>query len=83
MAARADVQPLQTLVNAINQAERSGMHLGPVMRAQAEQLRTRRRQIAQERALKAPVKMLIPLAIFIFPSMFLVILGPSAIAFLG
>ena len=83
MTTRTQVQPLQTLMNAINQAERSGMHMGPVMRSQAEQLRIRRRQIAQEKALKAPVKMLIPLALFIFPSMFLVILGPAAVGFFG
>jgi tight adherence protein C len=82
LAERTQVPALQTLVNAMNQAERSGMQLGPVLRAQAEQLRTRRRQQAQERALKAPVKMLIPLAIFIFPAMFLVILGPAAIPFI-
>jgi tight adherence protein C len=83
LAERTQVPALQTLVNAMNQAERSGMHLGPVLRSQAEQLRTRRRQQAQERALKAPVKMLIPLAIFIFPAMFLVILGPAAIPYIS
>lgn len=82
MGQRCQVQPLQTLVNAMNQAERTGMQLGPVLRAQSEQIRTRRRQIAEEKAMKAPLKMLFPLAFFIFPAMFLVILGPAAIPFL-
>jgi tight adherence protein C len=82
MGARTQVQPLQTLVNAMNQAERTGMQMGPVLRAQSEQIRTRRRQIAEEKALKAPLKMLFPLAFFIFPAMFLVILGPAVIPFL-
>ncbi len=82
MGVRCQVQPLQTLVNAMNQAERTGMQMGPVLRAQSEQIRTRRRQLAEEKAMKAPLKMLIPLAFFIFPAMFLVILGPAAIPFL-
>ncbi len=82
MGLRCQVQPLQTLVNAMNQAERTGMQMGPVLRAQSEQIRTRRRQLAEEKAMKAPLKMLIPLAFFIFPAMFLVILGPAAIPFL-
>ena len=79
LAARTQVAPLQSLVNAMNQAERSGMQMGPVLRAQAEQLRTVRRQQAEEKALKAPIKMLFPLAVFIFPSIFLVVMGPAAI----
>ena len=79
LAARTQVAPLQSLVNAMNQAERSGMQMGPVLRAQAEQLRTLRRQQAEEKALQAPIKMLLPLAVFIFPSIFLVVMGPAAI----
>jgi tight adherence protein C len=83
LGTRCGVQSLQTLVNAMNQAERTGMQLGPVLRAQSEQIRMRRRQAAEERAMKAPVKMLVPLALFIFPAMFLVILGPAALAFMA
>lgn len=83
LGARCGVQPLQTLVNAMNQAERSGMQLGPVLRSQSEQIRIRRRQLAEEKAMKAPLKMLVPLVLFIFPTMFLVILGPAAIPFLA
>ena len=82
MGQRCQVATLQTLVNAMNQAERTGMQMGPVLRAQSEQIRTRRRQLAEEKALKAPLKMLFPLAFFIFPAMFLVILGPAVIPFL-
>ena len=81
LGTRCGVQPLQTLVNAMNQAERSGMQLGPVLRSQSEQIRIRRRQAAEEKAMKAPLKMLVPLVLFIFPSMFLIILGPAAIPF--
>jgi tight adherence protein C len=83
LGVRCGVQPLQTLVNAMNQAERSGMHLGPVLRAQSEQIRMRRRQAAEEKAMKAPTKMLLPLVLFIFPTMFLVILGPAVIPFIA
>lgn len=83
LAARCQVPPLATLVNAMNQAERTGMQMGPVLRAQSEQIRTRRRQNAEEKAMKAPLKMLFPLAFFIFPAMFLVILGPAVIGFMG
>ena len=81
MAQRTQVPPLQTLVSAINQAERTGLQMGPVMRVQSQQIRVRRRQRAEEKAMKAPVKMLFPLIAFIFPSMFIVILGPAMLAF--
>lgn len=76
---RCGVQPVISLVNALNQADRSGMQLGPVLRSQSKQLRERRRQIAEEKAMKAPLKMLLPLVGFIFPAMFVVILGPAAL----
>lgn len=74
---RCGVQSVVSLVNALNQADRSGMQLGPVLRAQSKQLRERRRQAAEEKAMKAPLKMLLPLVGFIFPAMFVVILGPA------
>jgi tight adherence protein C len=67
MSDRTHVAPVRSLINAMNQAERTGMQMGPVLRSQAEQIRTRRRQHAEEKAMKAPVKMLVPLALFIFP----------------
>jgi tight adherence protein C len=50
-----------------------------VVRVQAEQMRTRRRQRAEQQAYKAPVKMVLPLVLFIFPAIFVVVLGPAAI----
>ena len=58
------------------------MELGPVLRAQSDQVRMKRRQRAEETAMKAPTKMLFPLIVFIFPSIFVVLLGPAAISFL-
>jgi tight adherence protein C len=56
-----------------------GMALGPVMRAQSEDVRLRRRQHAEEQAMKAPIKMLFPLIFCILPSMILVVLGPGLV----
>ena len=70
---------LPQTVSAIVQADQMGMSLGPVMRAQSDDVRTRRRQHAEERAMKAPVKMLFPTVLFVFPSMFVVALGPAAL----
>jgi len=78
-AERVELEDVNALVNAINQAEHTGVSLGHVIRIQADQLRTKRRQRAEQAAYKAPVKMVVPLVLFIFPAMFIVILGPAAI----
>jgi tight adherence protein C len=78
-AARTELPDINAFVNAVNQAEQTGVSLGRVIRIQAEQLRMRRRQRAEQEAQKAPVKMVVPLVLFIFPAMFIVILGPAAI----
>jgi len=79
LGSRTGVPDLITFVNAVIQAELMGSSVGAVLRVQAEQLRMRRRQRAEEQAYKAPVKMIFPLVLFIFPTLFIVILGPAMI----
>jgi tight adherence protein C len=79
LARRVDVRDMSALVAAIVQADQMGISLAPVMRAQADELRTRRRQRAEETAMKAPVKMLFPLILCILPSSMLVLLGPGIV----
>jgi len=79
LAARTKVPDLITFVGAVVQAESMGVSLGQVLRVQAEAVRVRRKQRAEQAAYKAPVKIIIVLAFFIFPSMFIVILGPAVL----
>ncbi len=79
MARRVDVSDLTTLLTSIVQAELLGLAVSNVLRVQAERLRERRAQRARELAQKAPIKMTFPLALFIFPALFVVILGPALI----
>jgi tight adherence protein C len=76
---RTDVQPLSNFIGAIIQAEQLGVSISKVLQVQSEQLRIERRQRAEEMAAKAPIKMLFPLVGCIFPSLFVVILGPAII----
>lgn len=77
MANRMDVNDVSSFIAAILQAEHLGVSIGKVLRIQSEQMRLRRRQRAEEKAHQAPVKMLFPLVFLIFPSMFIVLLGPA------
>lgn len=79
LGARTGVEELITFINAIIQAEQLGVAIAQVLRVQSEQMRTRRRQRAEQAAHEAPIKMLFPLVLFIFPSFMLVILGPAVI----
>ena len=77
MAKRCDVRELSTFTSAIVQADQMGLGIAEVLRAQSDEVRLRRRQRAEEAAMKTPVKMLFPLISCIFPAMMTVLLGPA------
>jgi tight adherence protein C len=77
MAERVDATELSNFVRAVIQAEQLGISLGRILRVQATDTRLRRQAAAEEKAMKAPIKMLFPTVFFIFPALFIVILGPA------
>src|SRR6266568_1887055 len=77
MAERSASQEMASFVRAIVQADQLGISLGRILRIQAADTRLKRQLLAEEKAMKAPIKMLFPTVIFIFPAMFLVVLGPA------
>lgn len=79
MADRSAVTEMKALVAVIAQAEKLGTSVAKALRSQAESLRTKRRQKAEERAQKTAVKLLMPLILFIFPTIFIVLAGPAAV----
>jgi tight adherence protein C len=76
---RMNVPEVINFVQTINQAEVTGAPIGQVLRVQAEQVRVKRRQAAEAQAQRAPLLMIIPLVLFIFPSLFVVLLAPAAL----
>lgn len=79
MAERLSVSEMTSFIAAVIQSEQLGVSLARVLRIQADQMRIKRRQIAQEAAAKAPIKMLIPMALLIFPSICIVLMTPAVL----
>lgn len=77
---RTGVEEVKSFVMSMVQADTFGVSIGRVLRAQADEMRIKRRQMAQEAAQKAPVKMLLPMTFFIFPALFVVVLGPAIVS---
>jgi tight adherence protein C len=83
MLTRANTSAMRSFVRSVLQVETLGVSIGKVLRDLAIEMRKRRRQLAEERAQKAPTKMLFPLVLLIFPAIFVVLLGPAAIGILS
>jgi tight adherence protein C len=79
MAERCDVMEIKSFVAALVQADRLGVPIAAVLREQAGELRIRRRQRAEEKAQKVPVKIIFPVLFCIFPVFFIIVIGPGAI----
>jgi tight adherence protein C len=80
MLSRADTDGMRSFVRSIRQGESLGVSIGQIMRNLADEMRGRRRALAEERAQKAPIKILFPLVALIFPSIFVVLLGPAVLS---
>ena len=83
MSDRLGIPEMTSFVAAIIQSEQLGVSLAKVLRIQSDQMRVKRRQHAEEEAHKAPIKMIIPLALLIFPSIMIIILTPAVIQIMG
>lgn len=79
LAKRCNLKELTSFLTALVQADQLGVSIKSVLKVQAENLRKERRQRAEEKALKAPVTMLVPMVVFIFPVIFIVLLGPAVL----
>ncbi len=82
MSVRVNLTDLRSVVNSLVQADELGVSVGSILRIQSDQMRQRRFERAERLANEAPVKMLFPLMIFIFPAVFLVLLGPVILRFI-
>lgn len=80
---RLEFDELKSLINSILQAEKLGISIVHIFRIKSQEEREKRRQRAEEEAMKAPIKILFPLVLFIFPSIFIVILGPVVLQFIA
>lgn len=78
MAERLGVAEMTSFVAAVIQSEQLGVSMAKVLRIQSDQMRVRRRQMAEEEAHRAPIKMIFPIGLLIFPSLLIILLGPAA-----
>jgi len=83
MAERLGVAEMTSFVAAVIQSEQLGVSMAKVLRIQSDQMRVRRRQMAEEEAHKAPIKMVFPIALLIFPSILIILLGPAGMMLLS
>jgi tight adherence protein C len=79
LAKRTDVSELNSFIFSIIQADIFGISIGKVLRVQAGEMRIKRKQIAEEKGMKAPVKLIFPTILFLFPALMVIIIGPAAI----
>lgn len=79
LAMRSNLEEMKSLIAVISQAEKFGTSVAKALRNQSDSLRTKRRQAAEERAQKVAVKLMLPLILFIFPAIFVVLAGPAAL----
>ena len=79
LGTRTGVENLNSLLSAIIQVDQLGVSIGNVLRTQSKQMRLLQKQRIEEKAMKAPIKMLIPMVLFIFPTIFIVLLGPAVL----
>jgi tight adherence protein C len=77
------VDDLRSLASILVQADKFGSSIAQALRVQSDAMRTRRRQLAEEKAAKTAVKLLFPLVLFIFPGIFVVLVGPAAVKFVN
>ncbi|WP_457974131.1 type II secretion system F family protein [Arthrobacter sp. D1-17] len=83
MAERVDVPDVRSFIRAVVQADTYGVAIAGVLKAQAGDMRIKRKQRAEEHAMKMPVKMLFPLIFFILPTLFIVVLGPTVMSIIS
>jgi tight adherence protein C len=81
LAERISIPDVDAFVRAVNQSEQLGMPIGRILRVQASEVRAHRQSVAEEWAMKRPVKMLFPTVFFFFPALFVVLLGPALTSF--
>ncbi len=80
LSSRTTIEEMHAFTSALLQADRMGISIGPVLRELTADMRVRRRQLAQEKAQQVPVKILMPMLLFIFPTFLIVVLGPAALS---